>query len=76
METNIITYRGKQYQSNRADTFDLQHGDEYLFKEDGGDWVKSKIDQYHQGGIGVTLLEGNREGKFWYLFPDRLLCKF
>lgn len=71
-----IQYKGMEYEPLLANVLDLKDGDEYLF--DNGlltpEWTLCKITT-HFRGIGVELLEGRQKGKFWHLFPDRLLCK-
>ena len=74
-----IQYKGMEYEPLLASVLDLKEGDKYLFNNNGGigedEWTLGKIDTYHQGGIGIELLEGRMKYKFWYIFPDRLLCK-
>ena len=74
-----IKYKGLYYEPLLAIDLDLKQGDKYLFNNGrtGEDkWTLGEIDTYHQGGIGIELLEGRMKYKFWYIFPDRLLCKF
>ena len=72
-----VHYKGIEYEPLLANDLNLKQGDEYLF--DIGihkyEWTKGKIEMYHMGGIGIILTEGRQKGKFWYIFPNTLLCK-
>jgi hypothetical protein len=77
IEVIKIQYKGMEYEPLLASVLDLKQGDKYLYNNgvNKEDWTKGSIETHHMGGVGIMLLEGRQKGKFWYIFPDRLLCK-
>jgi len=72
-----VQYKGMEYEPMLASVLDFKEGDEYLFNNGilKDEWTKGKIVEKYRSGLGIILTEGRQKGKYWVIFPDRLLCK-